>query len=93
MNKDLNTLREEIDRIDRSLVSLLEQRMGTASQIAEFKRENHLPVLDQSREDVKIRTIAAQCSPENSEYICRIFGSIISESRCFQTAILEDRHE
>ena len=47
---ELNELREQIDRIDRDLVSLFLQRMNVAADIAEYKRANNKNVFDPSRE-------------------------------------------
>ena len=47
----LDELRAEIDRADRDLSAALVRRMEIAAQIAAYKRENGLPVLDQRRED------------------------------------------
>lgn len=43
---NLEELREKIDEVDGQLVQLIEQRMDIAGQIAGYKKENHLPVLD-----------------------------------------------
>ena len=47
---DLNTLRQEIDRIDRQIVELFRQRMDVTRQVGEYKQANGIPVLDQERE-------------------------------------------
>ena len=47
---ELELLRQQIDTIDRQLVSLFEQRMHTALNVAEYKREKGLPVLNAGRE-------------------------------------------
>lgn len=44
-------LRNEIDRIDRQLMKLFEERMNVTREIADYKRANNIPVLDQARED------------------------------------------
>ena len=52
--RDLEELRSEIDRIDRELVRLFEERMETVLEVAEYKKENGLPVLNAGRESVVI---------------------------------------
>ena len=47
---ELNELRNQIDEIDRELVSLFIRRMSCSSEVAEYKRRNALPVLDKERE-------------------------------------------
>ena len=41
---DLNELRQEIDQIDDQLVKLFCQRMDVAARVADYKRENNLPI-------------------------------------------------
>lgn len=52
--KNLDDLRNEIDIIDNELVMLFEKRMKTVLEVAEFKRQNHLPVLNESRENAVV---------------------------------------
>ncbi len=46
----IDTLRVEIDQIDRAMTGLLEQRLALTAQVAEYKQEKGLPVLDAKRE-------------------------------------------
>lgn len=47
---DLASLRDEIDRIDREILSLFEERMNTVRNVAQYKKENGLPVFHPERE-------------------------------------------
>ena len=49
-DNDLQTLRNEIDRIDAELIALLNARYKTVEAIGEYKRERHLPIYDPSRQ-------------------------------------------
>lgn len=49
--EDLKQLREKIDQIDEKLVELFEERMETVLKVAAYKKENNIPILNQSRED------------------------------------------
>lgn len=44
--EDLSKLRQDIDRIDRQIVELFEERMGVSRQVAEYKIANGKKVLD-----------------------------------------------
>ena len=46
---DLSELREQIDAIDRQIVSLYEQRMEICGQVAEYKIETGKKVFDRQR--------------------------------------------
>lgn len=47
----LQNLRNEIDEIDKQLVELFEKRMETVLKVAQYKKENNIPILNKSRED------------------------------------------
>ena len=61
---DLEKMREEIDVIDDQLVDLFSQRMAIAGRIAEYKKENGLPVLDADRERKKLNSISKAAGEE-----------------------------
>ncbi|MBZ9607681.1 prephenate dehydratase [Clostridium estertheticum] len=54
-NFDIDNLRNEIDKIDSSLVSLFENRMEVVLKIAEYKKNNHMEVLNKAREEIVIK--------------------------------------
>jgi chorismate mutase len=47
--KDIEVLREEIDKIDTQIVQLLSQRFELSSQIGAIKKRNNIPVVDSKR--------------------------------------------
>lgn len=55
--EDLSKLRQDIDRIDRQIVELFEERMGVSHQVAEYKIANGKKVLDRARELEKLETL------------------------------------
>lgn len=63
---DLQKIREEIDIIDGELAHLFEKRMDIVLKVAEYKKQNNLPVKDKAREE----KILAKCETlvENKEY-------------------------
>jgi chorismate mutase/prephenate dehydratase len=48
--KDLASLRRVIDYIDKEIINLFEKRMETVIKIAQYKEQNGLPILNESRE-------------------------------------------
>ena len=48
--KNIDEIRQEIDEVDRELVSLFEKRMKLVYYVAKYKIENNLPVLNEERE-------------------------------------------
>ena len=60
---DLNDYRLKIDAIDKELLRLFSERMDVASEIARFKAENGLPVLDSAREREQLLAVADAVAP------------------------------
>lgn len=61
---ELESLRTELDAIDRELAVLFEKRMGVARRIADVKRREGLSVLDSSREEQVLSSRAALIGEE-----------------------------
>ena len=51
MTNSLENARKEINRIDKEMAKLFEERIGCAKVIAEYKKERGLPILDEQREN------------------------------------------
>ena len=49
MKTKLEDLRKQIDEIDDLIVSLLAKRMETVKKVGQLKKNNNIPVLDESR--------------------------------------------
>lgn len=90
---NLNELRTKIDEIDHEMTRLFEARMDVASQIAEYKRENNLPVLDAGREREKINAISEAVRPEFQSYIQTLYSTIMDLSKNYQNALSQRKSE
>ena len=84
----LDELRLEIDKIDSELIHLFEKRMRVAAQIARYKQENHLPVLDASREEAKLRDVASKLPEDLQDYGCALYKELFALSRDHQSRLL-----
>jgi len=49
MNNKLKDFRKHIDEIDEQIVNLLAKRMQVVEKVGQYKKENNLPPLDNSR--------------------------------------------
>jgi monofunctional chorismate mutase len=79
---DLSDLRIEIDRIDRQIQSLFEQRMKISEKVAAYKKEKGLPVLDAKREAEKIASLEESASDkETAEGIAELYRTLFAISR------------
>ena len=65
---DLSELRTEIDAIDSELVRLFGKRMEIAAQVADYKKENNLPIYVPAREREILKDVA-----EKAE-VCKRIG-------------------
>ena len=77
---ELNDYRGQLDKIDGELLKLFTQRMDIAAEIAAWKKENHMPVLDLRREKEKLRTLEEQSPEELKEYTASLFSLIMELS-------------
>lgn len=78
---DLQDYRQKIDGIDRQLVSLFVQRMEVCAEIAAWKQENGLPILDSRREQEKLDTLAASVPPALREDVQALYRELFRLSR------------
>ena len=82
---DLNELRGQIDTIDDELVRLFCQRMKVAEQIADYKRQNNLPILVPAREREKLRDISEKAGSDMANYARVLYSMIFELSRSHQS--------
>ena len=81
---DLSTLREQINQIDSDMLELFLRRMQVSSNIAEYKRQNSLPVLDAARERELLAGVAQKAGEDLDEYAIVLYSTILSLSRSYQ---------
>jgi len=86
---ELSELRNEIDGIDRELVALFKKRMNVSAEVAEYKRQNGLPVLDASRERALLSKISEMSGEEFEEYSRILYSTILDVSRSYQHSKLD----
>lgn len=79
MKEDLDWCRGQINLIDAQLIKLLEKRYEIVQKVAEYKKENHLPVRDAKREAELIVTMSANTALE-SEFIKNFYSLIFNYS-------------
>lgn len=81
----IEDMREEIDTIDDQLVSLFVKRMGLSAQIADYKKENKLPIYVPVREREKLQKVAEQAGAEMDNYTRVLYSMIFELSRSYQS--------
>jgi len=81
----LQTLRVEIDAIDRQIVALLNQRAAIAEKIGDTKQAAGLPVVEPAREKQVIEKVAGYSEgPLSRESLGAIYERIMLEMRQIQ---------
>ena len=81
---DLNELRNEINQIDDEILRLFLRRMEVAGQVADYKRENNLPIYQPQREREILKKVADQAGPEQGGYARVLFSMLMELSKSAQ---------
>jgi len=86
---ELHSWRAEIDLLDQSLINLLKQRKEIVEQIAEFKQENKIPIVQLGRwkEMMRKRLEAGGNQGLNEQLVSGIFDAIHQDSVSYQREI------
>lgn len=85
---DLQECRREIDRIDNELARLFAERMDISAQVAAYKKERGMAVLDARREREKLAAVTDALPEELREYGTALYSLILELSRSRQERIL-----
>ena len=89
---DIEDLRNQIDKIDSSLVSLFENRMGIVVKVAEYKKKNNVEILNSKREQAVIKkNIDLVKNKDLCLEVEEFFKSIMEISRGFQNKSLNSK--
>ncbi len=86
---NIDDLRNQIDKIDASLVSLFEKRMETVLKVAEYKKKNGIAILNQTREDAVVKkNLDIVKNKDLTSEVEEFFKSVMKISRGFQDRTL-----
>ena len=89
--KDLLELREKIDKVDKQIVALFEERMQISEDVAKYKIANGKKVFDKDRERSKLETLKGLADNDfNRHGIEELFQQIMSMSRKLQYQLLAE---
>ena len=87
---ELSEARREINAINEEMRSLFLRRMALSGEIAAYKKEHGLPILDQARENA-ILDAMADGTGDYAPYVRRYFEAVMALSRDFQKEKLAKR--
>jgi monofunctional chorismate mutase, gram positive-type, clade 2 len=87
--EELNSLREKIDKVDKQLVKLFQERMELACKVAEYKKNNSMEILNAEREEQviekQLNNLENKSIEEETE---AFFRNVMSISRSLQRKII-----
>ena len=78
---DLQSLRRDIDAIDRQIVELFRQRMDVTHRVGEYKLAQGLPVLDQERERQVLQNKGELAGEALRPAVTTLFQTVMAISR------------
>ena len=81
---ELKDYRDQIDQIDDEIVRLFQQRMDVAAQIAEYKKEHDLPILQAGREREKLADLSSKTREDLQSYLRVLYSLLFELSRTYQ---------
>lgn len=86
----LNAAREKINRLDDEIAELFVRRMEAAAEIAEYKKQHGLPILDPVREEQIVMKSAGRVeSEELRPYYINFVRDTMKISRAYQSKLNE----
>ncbi|MGN1481687.1 bifunctional chorismate mutase/prephenate dehydratase [Porcipelethomonas sp.] len=81
---DLDLLRNEIDKLDKEILSAFEKRMDLCRQVAIYKKENNLPIFQEGREKEIIKKVRNNAPAHLEDSSAALFTEIMDISKCLQ---------
>ncbi len=89
----LDDARATIDATDREMQLLFERRMHAVEEVAAYKRERGLPVLDEARErELLARNVARLACPALAREYEMFQRAVMASSRAYQHRLNDDFH-
>ncbi len=87
---DLKELRNQIDIIDQEILEKFQQRMELCLQVAEYKKKNHVEILQSGREKEVIDGIRHKAEPRYADSAAVLFSNIMDISKSYQQCEIND---
>ena len=88
LNK-LEQARLIINEVDLKMIELFKERMKAAEMVAEYKKENNLPVLDKAREEALInKNVSYLNDKELEKYYLTFLEGMLTASKDYQKDLM-----
>ena len=85
---ELSEIREKIDAVDDQLLDLFLQRMDLSDEVAAYKNEHHLPILNKERERAILAKVTEK-SGEKERYAYHLFSTLFELARSRQAELID----
>lgn len=92
MIENLDEIRDQLDKIDKDILSRFLERMKLSEQVSEYKAERNMPVEDTQRE-YEIISEVSELSGEFSAYTTALFRTIFELSKDYQETWIKAYNE
>ena len=88
--KDLKQCREQLDIIDKEIIKLFEKRMSVIKDVALYKKQNNLPIVDEEREKIILQNNLEKFNnPELKQYYQTILKAYIDVNKQYQINLIK----
>ena len=84
---ELSEIRTKIDAVDDQLLDLFLERMALSEEVAAYKNEHHLPILNKQRER-EILAKVTEKSGEKERYAYHLFSTLFELARSRQAELI-----
>ena len=85
---ELSDIRVKIDAVDDQLLDLFLQRMALSEEVAAYKNEHHLPILNKQREREILAKVTAKAG-EKEQYAYHLFSTLFELARSRQAELID----
>ena len=84
---ELSEIRTKIDAVDDQLLQLFLERMSLAEEVAAYKNEHHLPILNKERERAVLAKVTEK-SGDKERYAYHLFSTLFELARSRQAELI-----
>ena len=84
---ELHEIRKQIDSVDEQLLQLFLQRMELSEEVAAYKNEHHLPILNKQREREILAKVTEKAG-EKERYAYHLFSTLFQLARSRQAELI-----
>lgn len=84
---ELSEIRQKIDAVDDRLLGLFLERMSLSEEVAAFKNENHLPILNKQREREILAKVTERAG-DKERYAYHLFSTLFELARSRQAELI-----